>query len=126
MNIFDSSQTRCSFGSSVIRIVRPTSFCRCKGRAARGSPASQRYGKILSSLGVQSSTEINRFRFRDGRRIVSPCLIEAGWRSGGDGGVVGVEGPRLEALEKGTLKGVFMVFGTSAIQPMLGGYRVAR
>lgn len=42
MKIQSSNHTRCSSGLSVTRILRPSSFCRCKGRAAVGRPASHK------------------------------------------------------------------------------------
>lgn len=78
MKIRDSSHTRCSFGSSVIKIVRPISFCRCSGRAHRGRPASQRYLRILSSFRVLSSRSRNRLRSCFGSRRESPSRIATG------------------------------------------------
>ena len=78
MNIRDSIHTRCSFGSSVITMVRPISLCRYSGRAHRGRPASQRWLAILLSFGVLSSRSRNRLRSWFGSSRESPSRIAAG------------------------------------------------
>lgn len=76
--IRSSTHTRCSLTSSVIRTVLPNSFCRCRDRAHRGRPASQRWPWIWSSLGVFSSRSRYRRRSSPICNRDAPSLIAAG------------------------------------------------
>lgn len=92
-----SAHTRCSLTSSVVRIVLPNSFCRCRDRAHRGRPASQRLPWILSSFGVFNSRCRYRGRSCPSCKRVAPSLIAAGRLKN--------ELNRLELSLNGTSKG---------------------
>jgi hypothetical protein len=73
-----STHTRCSFISSVTKTDLPNSFCRCRDRAQRGRPASQRLPWILSSFGVFNSRSRYRGRLCPSCNRDAPSLIAAG------------------------------------------------
>lgn len=78
MKMSVSNQTRCSSGSSVTRIVRPSSLCLWRGRAAAGRPASQRCWWMSLSLGVFNSSARQADGSVLGRKTLFPLRNSAG------------------------------------------------